>query len=114
MCIVQKLFRGTKSHRFLQAYWAILGVTFLGSIVSCFTECHPFQLYWQVVPDPGKPTPVENQPEHANGEGGMSVSLRGTKLLQHASRRHRDAVVFVSANAPSFLRPFTESPLTIC
>lgn len=100
MCIVQQLFRGTTLHRFLHIYWAILGVTFLGAIISCFTECHPFQLYWQVVPDPGKTTPVKNQREHANGEGGMLVSLRGTKLLQHASRRHRDVVVFVLLPSP--------------
>jgi hypothetical protein len=111
MCILQQLFQlGTQGHRFLHTYWAILGVTFLGSIVSCFTECQPFQLYWQVVPDPGKTTPVKNQREHANGEGGMPVSLRGTKLLQHASQRHRDVVVFVSANAPIISSSFYRVP----
>lgn len=59
MCIVQQLFRGTKSARFLSIYWAVLGVTFVGCIISCFTECQPFQLYWQVVPNPGEKDPPQ-------------------------------------------------------
>jgi hypothetical protein len=31
-----------------------LGVTFFVAFVVTFVECHPFRLYWQVVPDPGK------------------------------------------------------------
>ena len=32
--------------------WFLL-VTFLAVVISTLAECHPFQHYWQVVPDPG-------------------------------------------------------------
>ncbi|KAG6256972.1 hypothetical protein E4U24_005111 [Claviceps purpurea] len=34
--------------------WTLV-ITFVGVTVSNFTECHPFNHYWQVVPDPGGP-----------------------------------------------------------
>jgi hypothetical protein len=37
----------------MRVYWVILFATLVPVQVSCFTECHPFHLYWQVVPDPG-------------------------------------------------------------
>ena len=39
--------------RIMKVYWVILFVTMIPVQVSCFTECHPLHLYWQVVPDPG-------------------------------------------------------------
>jgi hypothetical protein len=34
-------------------YWVFLGVTYVVAQTVTFVECHPFYLYWQVVPDPG-------------------------------------------------------------
>jgi hypothetical protein len=34
-------------------YWFTLFATFVVAQVTTFTECHPFYLYWQVLPDPG-------------------------------------------------------------
>lgn len=40
--------------RIIKAYWVILLLTLIPTTIVCFVECRPFQLYWQVVPDPGK------------------------------------------------------------
>lgn len=37
----------------MKIYWFILFATFVVAQVTTFTECHPFYLYWQVIPDPG-------------------------------------------------------------
>lgn len=34
-------------------FHALLGLTFLAVVVSDLAECQPFNIYWQVVPDPG-------------------------------------------------------------
>ncbi|GAM91274.1 hypothetical protein ANO11243_093220 [Dothideomycetidae sp. 11243] len=34
--------------------WAFLGLSYVGTVVTIFVECHPFHLYWQTSPDPGK------------------------------------------------------------
>lgn len=39
----------------INAYWGILGATYIVIQVVTFTDCHPLRLYWQVMPDPGKP-----------------------------------------------------------
>lgn len=54
MCVLQRLLKGLKSERITRFYWATLGVTFLVALTVTFTECYPFKLYYQVVPDPGK------------------------------------------------------------
>lgn len=33
--------------------WAVLGATFIASIVTVFIGCQPFELHWQIYPDPG-------------------------------------------------------------
>lgn len=53
MCVLQRLLKGLKSEKVTRFYWATLGVTFLIAFIVTFTDCHPFKLYWQVVPDPG-------------------------------------------------------------
>jgi hypothetical protein len=52
MCILQRLLEGLKSAKVFRLYWASLAVTFIVALIVTFTECHPFRLYWQVVPDP--------------------------------------------------------------
>ncbi|KAI9733444.1 MAG: hypothetical protein M1818_007192 [Claussenomyces sp. TS43310] len=43
-----------RSHlRMLRYLHLLLGFTFLAVVISDLAECHPFQHYWQVVPDPG-------------------------------------------------------------
>ncbi|KAE9366783.1 hypothetical protein N431DRAFT_495177 [Stipitochalara longipes BDJ] len=37
----------------INAYWGILGATYVVIQVVTFTDCRPVYLYWQVVPDPG-------------------------------------------------------------
>ncbi|GAM82392.1 hypothetical protein ANO11243_003710 [Dothideomycetidae sp. 11243] len=37
-----------------KATWVFLGISYLGVVVTIFTECHPLHLYWQVSPPPGK------------------------------------------------------------
>ncbi|KIW10449.1 hypothetical protein PV08_11413 [Exophiala spinifera] len=37
----------------LQIIYAFLVVTYIGVVISTLSECHPFNHYWQVVPDPG-------------------------------------------------------------
>jgi len=37
----------------MKIYWFILFATFVVAQVTLFTECHPFYLYWQVLPGPG-------------------------------------------------------------
>lgn len=39
--------------RMLQGTQALLGITFIGAIISTLAECQPFSNYWRVVPDPG-------------------------------------------------------------
>ena len=42
------------SHQRLLRYLHILlAVTFVGTVISVFAECQPFDHYWQVMPDPG-------------------------------------------------------------
>lgn len=31
----------------------LLAATFVGTVISVFAECQPFDHYWQVMPDPG-------------------------------------------------------------
>ncbi len=38
-------------------YWFFLAVTYLVVQSVTFVECHPFYLYWQVMPDPGEYIP---------------------------------------------------------
>lgn len=38
----------------LICYLVVFIVTFCLSIIFTFVECHPFSLYWRVIPDPGK------------------------------------------------------------
>jgi hypothetical protein len=54
MCVLQRVLQGLKSAHIVRVYWATLGVTFIVAFAVTFVECHPFRLYWQVVPDPGK------------------------------------------------------------
>jgi hypothetical protein len=37
----------------MNIYWVVLAATYLGVQSATFVECHPFSLYWKVVPDPG-------------------------------------------------------------
>ncbi len=37
----------------VKIYWSILFATYIVAQVVTFTDCHPLDLYWQVVPDPG-------------------------------------------------------------
>lgn len=37
----------------MKIHWVILGVSYIVIQVVTFTDCRPFELYWQVVPDPG-------------------------------------------------------------
>ncbi|OBT71216.1 hypothetical protein VF21_09879 [Pseudogymnoascus sp. 05NY08] len=53
MCILQRLLKGVASKWITKFYWITLAVTFVAALVVTFTECDPFKLYWQVVPDPG-------------------------------------------------------------
>ena len=57
MCVLQRLLTGLKSQAVTNFYWATLAVTFIAAFTVTFTECHPFNLYWQVVPDPGTHSP---------------------------------------------------------
>jgi hypothetical protein len=54
MCVLRRLLQGLKTAPIVGVYWAVLGVTFTVSFIATFIECHPFKLYWQVVPNPGK------------------------------------------------------------
>jgi hypothetical protein len=38
----------------MKAYWFVIPATLIPVQATCFSECHPVSLYWQVVPDPGK------------------------------------------------------------
>jgi hypothetical protein len=53
MCVLQRLLQGLGSAKATRFYWATLGVTFIPALIVTFTDCHPFKLYWQVVPNPG-------------------------------------------------------------
>ncbi|RDL31036.1 uncharacterized protein BP5553_09825 [Venustampulla echinocandica] len=53
MCVLHRLLRGLKSDKLTRIYWAVLAVTFVVAFVMTFVECHPFKVYFQVVPDPG-------------------------------------------------------------
>jgi hypothetical protein len=57
MYVLHRLLQGVQSRRIVKFYWTTLFVTFVGAFIVTFTECHPFYLYWQVVPDPGTPLP---------------------------------------------------------
>lgn len=37
----------------LYTFWAILAITYVASNISVFVECRPFELYWQLSPNPG-------------------------------------------------------------
>lgn len=53
MCVLHRLLKGLKFEKITRTYWAILGATFIVAFIMTFVECHPFKLYFQVVPDPG-------------------------------------------------------------
>jgi hypothetical protein len=38
----------------INACWIVLFGTYVAVLVTCFSECRPLRLYWQVQPDPGK------------------------------------------------------------
>ncbi|KPM43824.1 hypothetical protein AK830_g2811 [Neonectria ditissima] len=40
-------------HITIWSYLAVFAATYIATQVVTFTECKPFHLYWQVVPDPG-------------------------------------------------------------
>lgn len=42
--------------RIIKVYWFLIIATLVPVQVSCFTECHPLSLYWQVLPNPGMDT----------------------------------------------------------
>lgn len=52
------------AERVIKIVWVILGVSYIVAQISCFTDCRPFYLYWQVVPDPGL-SPCCNVTENA-------------------------------------------------
>lgn len=60
MCVLQHVLQGLQSQQIVKFYWATLAVTFVAAFAMTFVECHPFKLYWQVVPHPGpsSPSPV--------------------------------------------------------
>lgn len=35
------------------SFWGVLLFTFVASVITVFVGCRPFELYWQVYPDPG-------------------------------------------------------------
>ncbi|KAI1334875.1 hypothetical protein F5Y15DRAFT_265809 [Xylariaceae sp. FL0016] len=37
----------------IRCYWVVLLVTLLAVQITSLSECHPFHLYWQIIPDPG-------------------------------------------------------------
>lgn len=37
----------------IKMYWFLLFATWITVEVTCFTDCSPVHLYWQVVPNPG-------------------------------------------------------------
>ncbi|KAH7394294.1 hypothetical protein BKA66DRAFT_411034 [Pyrenochaeta sp. MPI-SDFR-AT-0127] len=37
----------------LYCYWSVLALTYVASNISVFVECHPFERYWQLSPNPG-------------------------------------------------------------
>ena len=40
-------------HHIMNFYWGFLVVTYVVAQSVTFVECHPFYLYWQVMPSPG-------------------------------------------------------------
>ena len=40
-------------HLVLYSYWFVLAATYLAATISIFVECRPFEVYWQINPDPG-------------------------------------------------------------
>ncbi|KIN06871.1 hypothetical protein OIDMADRAFT_36628 [Oidiodendron maius Zn] len=44
------------THHIMNVYWIILAMTYVVVQAVTFIECHPFHLYWQVVPNPGNCT----------------------------------------------------------
>ncbi|KAM5371311.1 hypothetical protein ACJZ2D_008009 [Fusarium nematophilum] len=52
--VYRRLLLGFRYERYIMmVFSAVLSVTWVAVIVVIFCECHPFHLYWQVVPDPG-------------------------------------------------------------
>jgi hypothetical protein len=47
-------------------YWGFLGATYIVAQIVTFVECHPFNLYWQVVPDPGMPRLLRDMRVNSN------------------------------------------------
>lgn len=54
MCVIQTLLKGLGHNIVIIVSWSILAATFVPAAITCLVECHPFVLYWQVVPPPGK------------------------------------------------------------
>jgi hypothetical protein len=47
-------FRAQWTTRLIRLTWVAIPLTYVAVVLSTFLECHPFHLYWQVDPDPGK------------------------------------------------------------
>jgi hypothetical protein len=52
MRITTQIWRSSFRHA-LQFIRCFIGITFIGVVIATLTECRPFHLHWQVVPDPG-------------------------------------------------------------
>ena len=46
--------RAQWTKRLIQIAWIAIPLTYIAVVLSTFLECHPFHLYWQITPKPGK------------------------------------------------------------
>lgn len=63
--ITRQLIKGLHwEYPVIRTFLAIFGATYVAVQVVTFTECDPFHLYWQVLPDPG----LSSQPLPGGGK----------------------------------------------
>ncbi|KAF4972716.1 hypothetical protein FSARC_781 [Fusarium sarcochroum] len=54
MDLYRRLFLNLRyEHLIIRSYLVVFAGTYIACQVTTFSECNPFHLYWQVVPDPG-------------------------------------------------------------
>lgn len=59
--IYRRLLLGLRYERHIMIFFiTLISVTWVVVIIVIFVECHPVHLYWQVIPDSGKPPPFHS------------------------------------------------------
>ncbi|PGH02771.1 hypothetical protein AJ79_07536 [Helicocarpus griseus UAMH5409] len=103
--------------RILTASWVALAVTFILVLVMSFSECSPFHLYWQVVPDPGTCAKATLHSYIHTGANALTdlilITIPLPWILRESWSRTQKSLLFFLLFLGLFLIAFAFSPLPV-